>query len=249
MYYNYVIDNLRQWCRLQSQQYRKGYEEKGGLYYVTYQTIEDIQFRLEVLTDRDFTDYADLSQEVRKLPDTYCTAALQNPPNQLAAHLIRRTANRFLAYFDTLTPECPALSLPYRRTILGEEAECIYRRFADVWNYRVSYWYPLDGTDSEGRLFLMTEHVEPHMEEIKDFLGLPHTHMYAIGETNYPAQKSAFETAELIPYSGLETAYTNKEFTWMIYFSHENTVTFAGSIVLGIQELLADEKEHWNHWE
>ena len=43
--------------------------------------------------------------------------------------------------------------------------------------------------------------------------------------------------------------YTDKDFSWAIYFSHENTVAFAGSIVPTVKELLANEKEHWDKFE
>ena len=35
----------------------------------------------------------------------------------------------------------------------------------------------------------------------------------------------------------------------MVYFSHEETVSFAGAIVPKIKEVLKAEKEHWNRFE
>ncbi len=45
---------------------------------------------------------------------------------------------------------------------------------------------------------------------------------------------------------GCESIYTDKDFTWAGYFSHENTVTFAGAIVPFAKELLAKEQKHWD---
>ena len=43
--------------------------------------------------------------------------------------------------------------------------------------------------------------------------------------------------------------YTDKDFSWAIYFSHENTVAFAGTIVPKVKEMMSKEKEHWNKFE
>lgn len=50
-------------------------------------------------------------------------------------------------------------------------------------------------------------------------------------------------------YGGCETIYTDKDFSWAIYFSHEDTVAFAGSIVPKAKELLSTKKEYWNKFE
>ena len=50
-------------------------------------------------------------------------------------------------------------------------------------------------------------------------------------------------------YSGSETIYTDQQFTWAIYYSHENTVSFAGSIVPKVKDLLLPVKDHWDKFE
>jgi hypothetical protein len=49
--------------------------------------------------------------------------------------------------------------------------------------------------------------------------------------------------------SGCETAYCPKDFSWIIYYSHENTVTFAGTIVPQIKKLLRSEQAYWNRFD
>ena len=66
---------------------------------------------------------------------------------------------------------------------------------------------------------------------------------------DHKTPQNCIETVELNEYSGCETIYTDKDFSWAIYFSHENTVAFAGSIVPKIKELLSNESEHWNKFE
>ena len=68
------------------------------------------------------------------------------------------------------------------------------------------------------------------------------------GENDFRPQ-NCIETVEMNEYGGLEIIYTDKAFSWAVYFSHEDTVAFAGSIVPQIKELLSKEKEHWNKFE
>ena len=86
------------------------------------------------------------------------------------------------------------------------------------------------------------------MNQLEQIIGLPQTHIYSCSEIWYKPQ-NCIETVELTEYDGFETIYTDKEFSWAIYFSHENTVSFAGSIVPKVKELLSNEKEHWNKFE
>ena len=94
----------------------------------------------------------------------------------------------------------------------------------------------------------MYDYFEPYMKQLEQIIGLPQTHIYSYGE-DVSRPVNCLETVEIIEYGGCETIYTDKDFTWAIYFSHENTVAFAGSIVPKIKELLSNESEHWNKFE
>ena len=148
--------------------------------------------------------------------------------------------------------ELASADLPYARAIVGEEAAALQERFRSVWGYvNTSYWYPLMGErpkEVTEKFFVMFDYFKPYMKQLEQMIGLPQTRMYSYGEGNYGAP-NCFETVELTEYGGLETIYTDKDFSWAIYFSHENTVTFAGSIVPKAKELLAKEKEHWDKFE
>ena len=94
----------------------------------------------------------------------------------------------------------------------------------------------------------MFDHFEPYLKQIEQLIGLPQTHLYRYGETTFRPQY-CLETTELIEYGGHETIYTDKDFSWALYFSHEDTVTFAGSIVPKVKELLTNESAHWDKFE
>ena len=91
----------------------------------------------------------------------------------------------------------------------------------------------------------MFDYLEPYIKQLEQIMGLPQTHLYSYGESDFRPQ-NCIETVEFVEYGGHETIYTDKDFSWAIYFSHENTVAFAGSIVPKVKDLLSKEKEHWD---
>ena len=143
-------------------------------------------------------------------------------------------------------------NIPYSRVIVGSEATALQDKFRSVWGYvNTSYWFPLMGDQPKEiseKFFIMLDYAEPYMKQIEQIIGLPQTHIYSYGEDVFRPHNCR-ETVELIGYGGLETIYADKNFSWAIYFSHENTVAFAGSIVPEVKELLSKEKEHWDKFE
>ena len=72
------------------------------------------------------------------------------------------------------------------------------------------------------------------MEKLAALLELPQQHAYCLFESWFE-QPNCVETGELDAYAGSECFYTAKDFRWLIYFSHEETVSFAGSIVSAVK--------------
>ena len=47
-----------------------------------------------------------------------------------------------------------------------------------------------------------------------------------------------------------ETIYFDRTFEWVVYGSHESTITFGGAALLNfIEQLFSDRKEKLNNWE
>jgi hypothetical protein len=162
---------------------------------------------------------------------------------------VHAAEDAFSKYLATVTPDCPHPAFPYIRNIIGAEADAMIAKFRAVWNYDpAQYWYPLVGKADDSKLFILFDYVESYLDKISQLIGIPEKHIFEHGENWYPGVPACAEVDEIISYGGCEVAYTDHDFTWVIYFSHEDTVTFAGSIVPQIKHILAAEKEHWNKW-
>lgn len=255
MNYNNAIDTLRCWCTEMTGIYQDEYDRERSetgrsLRFFRYLVTTELQYKLGTLVDRDFSDFQAFLTKISRLMAVHWDTSLSKELDYEEAGHVRAAEAAFSEYLATVTPDCPRPKLPYVRNIIGAEADKLIARFHTVWNYdSAQYWYPLDGKADDSKLFILFDYVQPHLEDIRQLIGIPKNHIFLHGENWYPGIPACAEVDELEGYSGCEAAYTDRDFTWVIYFSHEDTVTFAGSIVPQIKEILAHEKEHWNSWE
>ena len=211
-----------------------------------------MEFKLSTLIDKSFESIEDLKREVINLVDLHYEPSIKEPQNSLAQHIIDKTNQEFCEFLEEVLAQKESLALadiPYTRVIIGSEAIALQEKFRSVWGYvNTSYWFPLDGDEPKEiseKFFVMFDYLEPYIKQLEQIMGLPQTHLYSYGESDFRPQ-NCIETVEFVEYGGHETIYTDKDFSWAIYFSHENTVAFAGSIVPKVKDLLSKEKEHWD---
>lgn len=253
MVYNNVTNTLRKWCNEMTQRYSDQYQQKRAttgqsLRFLPYIVTAELHYKLGVLVDRDFHGYKAYLDAVADLMSIHIDSRLKKEYGKVELYYIRTAETEFRNYLETISPDCPAPACPYHRIIWGKEADMIADRIYNAWGYDTSYWYPLSGTSGDGMFFISPNWMEPHLDEIRCLLGIPHNHIYEYGEARYDRPHCA-EVDALENYSGQETVYCAKDFSWIIYYSHENTVTFAGTIVPRIKEILHAETEHWNRFE
>ena len=255
MTFNNTINHLKLWCINKAKAYQQIYGNYGGITYVGCQVAYEMEFKLSTLIDKPFDSVADLKREVVNLIDVHYEPSVLNPQNSLAKHIIDKTNREFCEFLEDIFAKSEALTLadiPYARAIVGAEAAALQDKFRSVWGYvNTSYWFPLTGDEPKEiseKFFIMFNYIEPYIKQVEAIIGLPQTHIYSYGESVF-RPPNCIETVEIIEYGGCETIYTDRDFTWAIYFSHENTVAFAGSIVPMVKELLSNEKEHWDKFE
>lgn len=252
MKYNNIITHLKLWCINKAKAYQKVYGNYGGITYIGFQVAYELEFKLSTLIDKSFDCLEDLKREILNLIEVHYEPLILNPQNSLAQHIIEKTNREFCEFLEELLSQNEGLSLadiPYTRAIVGAEATALQDKFLSAWGYvNTSYWFPLMGDEPKEvseKFFVMFDYIEPYMKQLKQIIGLPEIHIYNYGECCFRPQH-CIETVELNEYGGCESIYTDKNFSWAIYFSHENTVAFAGSIVPKVKELLSTEKEHWD---
>lgn len=250
MKFNNVIDTLRLACGELSVHYSEAYQQHGdSLCYFRYLVTDEIGAQLCTLVDAEFSDFAEFCGLVREFLSDYSDCLMKNPQPEAKVY-IQEAEQAFLEQLEAVKPDCKAPQIPYFRYLTGEERNHVIARFREKWDYVPhKYWYPLTSLKiKEDTLFLMADYVEGYWPQIEILLGLTEKRIYSCGESDYSGLECA-EVTEIVGYGGFETAYCPKDFSWIIYFSHEETVTFAGSILPEIRKILEPERAHWNRWE
>jgi len=255
MNFNNIVNHMKLWCKNKAEGYEASYGNYGGVKYVGYQVAYELNFKLSTLIDKSFESIEDFHSEIVDFIDVHYEPSVINPVNKVAKHIIDKINREFCEYLeeiilknDTLDP----VDIPYNRVIIGKEANELREKFLSVWEYvNTSYWFPLMGEEPKSipnKFFIMFNYLEPYMNKLNEIIGLPKAHIYSYGEAVFRPE-NCIETDELIEYGGCESIYADKDFSWAIYFSHEDTVAFAGSIVPLVKELLSKEKDHFDKFD
>jgi len=109
----------------------------------------------------------------------------------------------------------------------------IRQLLSDKFGFKNFYWFPLTGgakpADTEyfsEEIFLAKFGISKLIHTIKD-MGVSQ-----LTKINEDHDDKIIKTDEIWSYDGIEVVYCNDSADWLIYFSHENTVTVSGSILI-----------------
>lgn len=241
MVFNNVIYALQEWCAAELERRLQGDRDE----YWKARFAEEMDYKLSSLIDRDFDDFGQLRDAVLELVPVRMLYVLVQERSGEVLGYVRDAEAEFRAYLAQIPEDIVVRERPYYRVILGTERDAIGYAILEKWDYSAAYWYPLAGALDESKLYLDAEILEPYMDRLLELLGLPEERVYEYGESWYVGEHCA-EVDDVYGYCGNEAVYVPKDLSWIIYFSHEGTVTFGGDIVPAVKELLKDEKEHWN---
>lgn len=254
MNYNKRINLLKRWCIEKSNHYSK-HQKEQGFADIRYAATNELIFKLSMLIDKKFVNDADFQKQIENMLDIHVNSLLANPYNNTLKYMIEKINKEFLTYFQEIMfgdSDESISEIPYERVITGKEANEIIAQFNDYWCYdNKAYWFPLMGNEPESvqdKFFVMEKHFVAYRKKIYDWINSQEEHIYSYGESTYNI-RFCVETSSLDENLAQEWAYTNKGFTWFVYFSHEGTVSFAGTIVPIVKEILEDKKEHWDSFE
>ena len=259
MNYDNIINHLKIWYKDKIEQDNKETKKRLLGTYTGRRVLENFETKLSTLKGKNFESDENFKDIIFKLLYEHYKYYVQNSNNWKEKQFVKK-ANQELCVFvgEILSKKyvLPLVDIPYNRVIIGDELDKLWDKFLSTWRYGEDfYWYPLTIDKPEGVseiFFVEYKYFEPYMEQIRRLTGCPNETVYCHSEILYNEMfeqpQYCIETPDFEEYSNFETFFTDKEFMWAIYFSHHNTVTFAGSIVPQVKEIMINEKEHWDEW-
>jgi len=156
--------------------------------------------------------------------------------------------NKFTAFIANITEDDlkNVLPLPYNRKLSEDESARIGEKLKELWNYDGGYWDPLEEKCKRETIFVMDEFLtKVDKARIIDFISEAGRRYFKV-DGDYG---NDYET-ETPEFNDTETVITDKDFKWVIYRSHEMTITFGGAALIAfVKTLFRERAENLNKWE
>jgi len=169
----------------------------------------------------------------------------QRPIGEIDERAMTEEREAFCAYMVGLTP--PDLNaierLPYRRVLSAVESQSIWSRLRARWQIPRGYWYPLAECKLPDILAFKTRAFDEAVayERLRDILaarGIERVWELREYGPEYEEDFALFEPY----YNGAEGYWSSGDLSWIIYASHESSVTVGGW-------LLPEVKAMWPSWQ
>ncbi|WP_143305670.1 hypothetical protein [Chitinophaga vietnamensis] len=197
-----------------------------------YNILGAIRAEVETLTAQAFNNLDTLREKLITMARAATAHFSDTPYNAIEAAAIEDEKNKFIHFISAITTaeleqEPP---LPHRRRITGDEKIRVMQQLLQRWNYDADYWDPVEPRCAAETLFLPMESLtQEDLAALTAFLrsyGEPY-----LVEIEEDRECTEIEYNIFTP-TKVETACFDHTYRWLIYGSHEMTVTFAGAELL-----------------
>jgi hypothetical protein len=228
----YCIDKYNYWVEKYKNErtgnnYTYTYTSNDYNLFPRYNTLNAIREGIEELVGKEFKTIEECKNQIIDIGKNYNTIFTDNQNNEIAKKAILDERNKFVLYVELIDFnkfECVE-PLPYKRKLSKEESNHLRDILKCKWSFNGSYWFPLQG-DFKNAVFISKASIdEQQLKEITGFIkNLSQDHAYIIAEdlVDYEIEKS------LIDIDGYEEFVFDSTNSWIVYSSHEGTISFAG---------------------
>ena len=218
-----------------------------------YNVLHAVQAAVEAFTPADFASL-DEARELLAAAGESAENVFTRPPNgEIERRAMDEERTLFADYMrgvskDDLVEVAP---LPFRRTLTSDESERLRNELKTRWGFD-DYWYPLDRPDTaeppenavpfSADPFFSAE-VQARLRDVLAGLGV--SRLWELRELDTDSDcELDLELFEPI-YTGSEGTWTDNSLDWLVYASHEASVTVAGAQLLpAFQQAFPD----WRDW-
>jgi hypothetical protein len=160
--------------------------------------------------------------------------------NELAHAVIHEEAEDFRVYVEALTLRdlVQVEPLPYRRVLSKEESERFWNRLRKIWSIGDDHWFPLKkGEMPPSVLAFHTDYFESinGRHTLRDALERRGVStvllLHEFGDPEYEVELRIFEPGYR---DGGEQYSTSEHADWIVYASHESSITIAGEWLIDV---------------
>jgi hypothetical protein len=226
------------------------YSEKAYGIFPRYRIDALIQAEVEKLIPDSSRELGELRSQLIDACGWAEARLFEELTNPIARKALREEAADFKAYVQVLEDRDlgDIAPLPYRRVLTEEESKKLWSRLRQTWDIGDGYWFPL--RDSPVPDELLTLHVDyfarmKGAELLRDALGIRGiSRVFQLNEFRSIDPEYEMEISIVEPRyaSGGEQYSTSESLDWVVYASHESSITVGGDW------LTETIRESWPDW-
>jgi hypothetical protein len=243
---HYCIENYDYWFKKYSHE-KSGqmYSDKDYDLFPRYNVLTAILQEIEGIIDKKYYSVNDCIEELKIIGSIAQTIFTENEKNKIANNAMNDERNKFVYFVENIMKNDlnNVSPLPYNRKLSKIESKEIREKLFSIWKFDGGYWE--HSKDKNEVIFLMDKYItESDRTKIVEYISKHNRKYYTVDE-----MENDYET-EIIEICGCETVYTNINFEWIIYISHEMYVAFSGVFLIRfLNDLFSDRMEKINIYE
>ena len=246
----YCIDRHDYWTQKYGELRSRGKDRSGYEYtsdalriFPRYSVLKAILVEVERHRPDEFVSLNEARQSLRKAVATAKSIFTQPPNGPLEREAMneeREALDRFIA--DQNADELAAVEpLFYRRVLTANESSDIRQKLREIWGV-ADYWYPLDESKREDVEAFQDTYFAKEVGEEKLRTILRAHNVETFWELREDDINYESELSILWPFYNLNEGYwCDASFSWLIYASHESSITIGGW-------LLEEVRSVWPNW-
>jgi len=250
----YCLERHSYWCKRYSEIVRKrGDRQQDGYHYTPnalatfprYNVLNAIRVEVERIDPAKLGDADNAKALLIIAGETAQDDFTQRPIGEIDERAMAEEREAFCRYVRGLSPiDLYAVEgLPYRRVLATEESKSIWSRVRSRWQVPEGYWYPLTECKLPDVVAFKTNAFDDAVayEQLQAILvarGIERVWELREYGPEYEECVAMFEPY----YNGAEGYWSSTNIDWIIYASHESSVTVGGW-------LLRELKLLWPSWQ
>ncbi|MGL1921235.1 MAG: hypothetical protein OCD03_09410 [Hyphomicrobiales bacterium] len=247
----YCMEQHTHWCSVYApiaERHGIDYTDESYDTFPRYNTLNTILNEVEKIDGDNLPSFSVLKKLIAKAGKNATSDMIQSPSNEIEAAAIGDEKTKFVQYIENLTEEeIKAIEpLPYMRLLTQKEVGKIWKKMARLWGCEQGqYWYPL-ADKSEPSLFafdvsVFDKNFSPEiLQNILQSWNIERLYeLREHGDENYYLSRELWEPY----YNGAEGFWVSEDLDWIMYASHENTITVGGRLKEELLRLCPNEKE------
>lgn len=252
----YCIERHSYWCeqfseivriRGERQSYGYNYTEEALATFPRYNVLNAIRVELERIDPGKLID-EDSTRNLLILAGQAAEDVFTRPPaGDIEARVMDEEREEFCRFIGALKPSDfdNIEKLPNQRVLTEAEAKSIWARVRSKWQIQKGYWCPLTDCDLPNVIAFDAEAFHNALPQVALHNILSARGIKGVFELReygpeYEQDLALFEPS----YNGAEGYWISYDLDWIIYASHEGSITVGGSILEELKAIWPEWKSH-----